>query len=331
MDRREFLDRSSGAVIASALAFQAAGNVYAQGIAREEVVLITGTSTGMGRLMALTFARAGFVVVATMREASGRNAGNRDSLVELARNESLRLRVEELDVTNSKQASAVVAGVLAREKRIDILVNNAGVIVYTPTEIAPPQLWDFQMRTNVYGPLDITRLVMPAMRERGRGLVFMVSSRVGRVIIPGLGLYCTSKFALETATEAMHYESTPQGIDFAIIQPSAFDTEVNRNARRIYASVTRPLLDSQSPRGAAFHRTFLETLDRNFNGQPNRNPQEVADLALRVALRDRDQRVLRYPIGDERELGPVRTLNSQVATLQEGALRDSGYGNLWRD
>jgi NAD(P)-dependent dehydrogenase (short-subunit alcohol dehydrogenase family) len=168
------------------------------------------------------------------------------------------------------------------------------------------------------------------MRERGSGLVIAVSSRVGRVIIPGLGLYCTSKFALETAMESMHYESTPQGIDFAILQPSAFDTDVNRNARRIYASLTRPAIEAQSPQGAAYHRAFLETLDRNFSGQPSRDPQEVAELALGMALTPRDQRVLRYPVGDERELGPVRTLNGQVASLQEGALRDSGYGNLYR-
>ena len=331
MDRRQFLDHAAGALVASAISGQA-GQASAQvRPSRPEVVLITGSSTGFGRRLALTYARAGYSVVATMREPRERNAGNRDALLESARTEGLRLRVEELDVTDSPQASAVVAGVLAREKRIDVLVNNAGIIVFTPSEIAPPELWDFQMRTNVYGPLDLTRIVLPSLRERGNGLVIMVSSRVGRVVIPGLGLYCASKFALETATEAMHYESTPQGVDFAIIQPSAFDTDVNRNARRIYANVTRPLIEERSPRGAAFHRSFLETLDRNFSGQPGRDPQEVADLALRITERPREERVLRYPVGDEREMGPVRTLNSQVATLQEGALREGGYGHLWRD
>jgi NAD(P)-dependent dehydrogenase (short-subunit alcohol dehydrogenase family) len=330
MERRQFLEVSTGAALLSA-AYSSTRAFGQQEQSNKEVVLITGTSSGFGRSMALTFARAGYSVIATMREPDQRNLKNKLFLLELARAEGLLLRVEELDVNSQAQTAALLDGIKNRENRIDILVNNAGIIVYTPTEIAPPSLWTYQMQTNLYAPLNLTRMVLPFMRDRGKGLVIMISSRVGRVVVPGLGLYCASKFALETATEAMHYETTPQGIDFAILQPSAFDTDVNRNARRIYSSFSRPILERESPRGTEFYSNFLNRLDRNFAGQPTRPPQELATLALQIANLSSRERTLRYPIGDSWEIDPVRTLNRQVSAMQEAALRSGGYGDLWRD
>jgi len=328
--RREFIEVSSKGLALGALAASGAMS-FAQAMAGEKTVLITGTSSGFGYRMALTFARAGFRTYASMRAVEGRNAPKARQLLDVARAENLKLQVIELDVTVTEQAQRVVDTVIAEAGRLDVLINNAGIFAYTPIEVVPRQLWELQMKTNVFGPMELSGLVLPQMRVQGSGLVIQVSSRLGRVLIPGVSLYSSSKFAMEAATEALHYESTPQGIDFAIIQPSAFDTDVNKNARKIYNEFSKPLIESQRPRGYEFHRQFLEQLDRNFSGQPTRNPQEVADAALAIAQMPREERVLRYPVGDAFELDPVRELNKHLTEFQGKELQSSGYGHLFRD
>ena len=152
MDRRNFLEVSTGAALLSA-AYTSTSSFAQQEQRGKDVVVITGTSSGFGRSMALTFARAGYTVIATMRDPDQRNLKNKLFLLETARLEGLLLRVEELDVTNPAQTQALVDGIKRRENRIDILVNNAGIIVFTPTDITPPSLWDYQMQTNLYAPL----------------------------------------------------------------------------------------------------------------------------------------------------------------------------------
>lgn len=330
MKRREFIENAVHVGAMAAVAAWSLPGSVARAAPRDEVVLITGTSSGFGQRMALTFARAGYRTYATMREPRGRNAAKASYLSERARDENLALFVEELDVTASDQARALIETLIGREGRIDTLINNAGAFVYSPIEVAPPELWDYQMRVNVFGPMDLVGLVMPHMRARGSGLVIQMSSRVGRVLVPGISLYATSKFALEAATEAAHYESTPFGIDFAIVQPTAFDTDINRNARRIFREISLPLIHRLRPQGASAHKRMIDKLDSDFSGQPTRNPQEVAELALAIARMPRAERVLRYPVGDDRELAAVRSVNAFTARLQAQVLNEAGYGGLYR-
>jgi NAD(P)-dependent dehydrogenase (short-subunit alcohol dehydrogenase family) len=333
VSRKEFIIHSGKALLAGALMLSPMGTLIAKASAAPAgaTVLITGTSTGFGHQMARVFAQAGWVTYASMRDPNGRNAERAQSLRDFASRYQLKLKVIELDVTRVDHARAAVDTVISEQGRIDVLINNAGVFCYSPIEVVPRALWELQMATNVFGPMELTGLVLPEMRKQGSGLVIQVSSRVGRVLIPGISLYSSSKFALETATEAIHYESTPQGIDFAIIQPTAYGTDVNRNAKRIYSNFTRPLIEKERPQGAAFHREFLEKLNRDFSGNPTRNPREVAELALRIAETPRAQRILRYPIGDEGEVAPLRQINAFTARVQRDALRDSGYASWYRD
>ncbi len=326
--RREFIQSTAKVIAATALA-SSIGLPRALG-APAPVILITGTSSGFGFRMALTFARAGYKTYASMRNIAAGNQESAQRLLEAARHEGLFLEVIELDVTATEQAKGVVDEIIRREGRIDILINNAGAFVFTPIEIVPRDLWDFQMRTNVYGPMELVGLVMPHMRAQRVGLIIQVSSRVGSFVIPGISLYATSKFALEAASEAAHYEATHQGIDFAIIQPGAFNTEVNRNARKIFASITWPLLLKERPAGESHYRDFLQTLDGNFSGQPPRDPQEVANLALRIAGTPRSERVLRYAVGDAWEIDPLRNRNQQIANFQRQAMQDAGFSHLYR-
>lgn len=262
MSRRQFLKNSANLVAAGLVAGSGLPALATGIFGDQKVVLITGAASGFGRRMALSFARAGYRTYASMREPGSRNSSKAESLRLEAAREQLPLFIVELDVTNPESAQRAVEEVLQRESRLDVLINNAGAFVFTPMEIVPREVWEFQMRTNVYGPMELTGLVLPQMRRQGSGLVINVSSRVGRVIIPGISLYATSKFALETAVEALHYECTPQGIDFAIIQPTAFDTDINRNAK----DLPRHYVARASKRAPARSRVS-STISRNARSQ----------------------------------------------------------------
>ena len=150
------------------------------------------------------------------------------------------------------------------------------------------------------------------------------------MIIPGIGLYCASKIALESATEATYYETTGQGIDLALIEPTAFNTEINRNAVKICRTITLPALIRRRPEGEQHYRDFLRRLENAFSGNPTRDPQEVADLAIDIARTPSALRTLRYPVGDSSETVPVEATNEYLREQQRAALQQSGYSNLFR-
>jgi NAD(P)-dependent dehydrogenase (short-subunit alcohol dehydrogenase family) len=187
-------------------------------------VLVTGSSTGFGRLIALELAREGHRVFATMREPEGRNAPAAESLRAAARAEGRAVEVVALDVTRDDSVSAAVDTILSRAGALDVLVNNAGVacagLVETFTPAAAQRVFD----VNVYGPLRMARAVLPGMRRRGSGLVVYISSTLGREVTPFLGVYAASKFALEALAESLRYETAPLGVDSVIVQPGTFPT-----------------------------------------------------------------------------------------------------------
>lgn len=326
MDRRSFIGKSAVSGLAASLALPQSGLAAPE----ERVVVITGAGSGFGFRMAETYARNGFRVVATLRDGDERNQEKKRALESLT-NSGLNVIVDELDVLDTESHKSFIEELVVREKHIDIWVNNAGILPFCPIETTPPKLWELVMGTNVIGPMNLASEVLPYMRERRSGLLIQISSRVGRVTLPGLGVYSTSKFALETATETFHYEAKNSDVDFAIIQPSAFDTDINRNAVALFQNVTLPLLTEQKPQAGAYYREFLEELVNGFSHQPTRNPQEVADKALEIALADRNERNLRYPVGDFSELQDVQNMNEFTSHIQRSALNMSGKGDWYRD
>ena len=162
----------------------------------QQVVLVTGTSTGFGRLIALTLARKQFTVFATMRDLGGRNAAPARELQALVQRESLSLHVVELDVTDDSSANRCVAEVVAKAGRIDVLVNNAGVAYMGIGESFTIEQAHRIFETNFFGPFRMIRAVLPHMHRQGSGLLLQVSSGAGRIILPGMGLYCATKHAL---------------------------------------------------------------------------------------------------------------------------------------
>src|SRR5690349_14115492 len=165
-----------------------------------KTILITGASSGFGRDMAETLARAGYTVFASMRGVNGKH---RDQANDLAKQ---GIGVVELDVTNDASVDAAVKEVLAHTRRIDVLVNNAGIASTGVTEAFTAEQAKLIFNTNVVGLLRTSRAVLPTMRAQGDGLIVNVGSILGRVTFPFFGIYGASKFAVEALTESLRYE-----------------------------------------------------------------------------------------------------------------------------
>ena len=192
----------------------------------KQVVLITGASTGFGRLIAFTLSRQGHTVFATMRDPRARNAKNAEEIRELARQESLPIQVLELDVTNDLSVEHAIRTALERAGHIDVVINNAGYPIVGLNESVTLEQAQRIMDTNFFGSVRVNRAVLPHMRHQRSGLLMHISSGAGRVVIPSFGFYCASKFALEAFAETYHYELAGQGIDSVIVEPGAYETPI---------------------------------------------------------------------------------------------------------
>jgi NAD(P)-dependent dehydrogenase (short-subunit alcohol dehydrogenase family) len=184
------------------------------------VVLITGASTGFGRVTAELLTRQGYRVFASMRDIAGRNAQARTEL------EALNIEVVELDVTDDGSVDRAVGAILAKAGRIDVTINNAGFGNRGVTEAYTVEQFKQLYETNVFGVVRVNRGVLPSMRKQGSGLLIHVSSVAGRVTIPYMSLYCSSKFALESIADAYRSELAPFGIDSVVVEPGAFNTPI---------------------------------------------------------------------------------------------------------
>ena len=190
-----------------------------------KIVLITGATSGIGRTTALHLAKLGHHVI-----ASGRKMPELESL----KKEALpgKLDIVGLDVTSSVSIEAAVQAVakLTGGKGPDVLVNNAGFGVLGPTA----EISDAEMRrqydTNVFGLMAVTRAFLPKMLERRPGRVINVSSVGGRMTLPFFGVYNSTKYAVESLSDALRYELRPFGIDVALIEPGVIRTNFEATA-----------------------------------------------------------------------------------------------------
>ena len=253
----------------------------------KQVVLITGSSTGFGRLIAETLARHGHTVFATMRVPGGRNTTNASEIRALAKGESLPLNVLELDVTNDVSVERAVNICVEHAGRIDIAINNAGNALIGLAEAVTTEQAQQIMDTNFFSSVRVNRAVLPHMRRQRSGLLLHISSGAGRVIFPGFGLYCATKFALEALAEAYHYELAPQGIESSIVEPGAYLTSVFDNTVKA-ADDDRTDTYGVAKQMPAKINGFLTTMAGN--------PQEVADAVLNIVETPVGQRKLRYRV-----------------------------------
>ncbi|WP_437314836.1 SDR family oxidoreductase [Sorangium sp. So ce385] len=198
-----------------------------------KTVLVTGCSSGFGRDIAKVFAAEGWNVAATMRKPERETELRASDQVSVLR----------LDVQDRASIDAAVAATLARFGAIDVLVNNAGFGLHGVFEETAREKILEQFEVNVFGVMDVTRAVLPAMRARRSGVVLNVSSGAGVFTLPMLSSYCASKFALEGFSEALSYELAPLGIRVKIVEPGGVPSTrfVERSAEE--ARQTAPIAD----------------------------------------------------------------------------------------
>jgi NAD(P)-dependent dehydrogenase (short-subunit alcohol dehydrogenase family) len=278
-----------------------------------QVILITGASTGFGRLFAEALARHGHTVFATMRDPAVRNAANATELRALAGKESIALEVLEMDVTDEASVDRAVHSVIEQAGRIDVAINNAGYAVLGLAEATTVEQARHLMDTNFFGSVRVDRSVLPFMRKQRSGLLLHVSSGAGRVVVPGCGFYCASKFAMEALAESYHYELAGQGIESSIIEPGAYQTAVFGNMVTA-ADHARTLTYGPA---AQIPDKVGQLLSASAA-----NAQDVADAVLAIVETPTGQRQLRYRVSPT-DLG-VDAINQVSAQTQSRFLEAFG-------
>lgn len=319
IDRRRLLagTAATGALAATA-SFAQADQMPGEPNLAGKAILVTGCSSGFGRLAVELFARRGARVFATMRNLP-RPEG--DELRQLAAAEKLDLHVIEIDVTSDEQ---VTAGVAEAERinggAIDVLVNNAGIGYAGPIELQDMIATQLIFDTNVYGPHRMARAVLPGMRQAKSGLIFSISSQLGRVIVPSSGHYSPSKFALEAMTEAMAYELAPHGVEVCVIQPGGYPTRVWVNRNKLASE----LKDRLSPEQAAAYPQLVEQMGKEDGTRRTADPMDVPRAMAEIIAMPAGTRPLRRAVHPGAK--PQEAINRVSAETQVAWLGNSPFG-----
>jgi NAD(P)-dependent dehydrogenase (short-subunit alcohol dehydrogenase family) len=270
----------------------------------KQVVLITGSSTGFGRLFTETLARKGHTVFATMRDPGGRNAKNASEIRTLAQNDSLPIHVLEMDVTDDASVERATDAAVSEAGRIDVAINNAGYFLTGLEEAVTTEQARRLMDTNFLGPVRVNRAVLPHMRRQRSGVLMHISSGAGRVVLPSAGFYCASKFALEALAEAYSYELAAQGIESVIVEPGQYETPVFGN------TVTAADEGRTSTYGAV--KEIPAKINAALSSTAG-NAQEVADAVLRIIETPAGEKQLRYFVSPQNfGVDEINALSKQV-------------------
>ena len=252
---------------------------------KNKVALVTGSSSGMGFATAITMARAGIHTYASMR-----NLKKSKTITELASTEKLPLQVVQLDVNDKKSIKEIITKIVTEKERIDVLVNNAGYGLFGSLEDVSIEEMKAQFETNFFGVIRVTQLVLPIMRKQKSGTIVNVSSVGGRIALPILSAYQSTKFALEGLSESMSYELEPFGIKVVIIEPGAIRTNIMNSS--IWAK------KAQDPKSPYFSQ--LQRIKDHFKSMMENEsspPDEVAKVILEAITSENPQ--LRYTVGQD--------------------------------
>jgi NAD(P)-dependent dehydrogenase (short-subunit alcohol dehydrogenase family) len=286
----------------------------------KQVVLITGCSTGFGRMFAETLARKGHTVFATMRAPGGRNAKKASEIRALAEKDSLPIHVFEMDVTNDASVERAVNSAVAKTGRIDVAINNAGYYLSGLEEAVTTEQAQRLMDTNFFGPVRVNRAVLPYMRRQRSGVLMHISSAAGRVVLPSGGFYCASKFALEALAEAYSYELASQGIESVIVEPGQYETPVFGNTVTAADEARTNTYGAVKEIPAKINTALYSTAG---------NAQDVADAVLRIIETPAGEKQLRYLVSPQSfGVDKMNALSKQVqANLLEafGLVADTKF------
>jgi NAD(P)-dependent dehydrogenase (short-subunit alcohol dehydrogenase family) len=270
-----------------------------------QTILVTGSSSGFGRLIVETLARQGYTVFAGMRAVAGKNASVAAELRALANREHLALHIVEIDITDGASVEQAITSLVESTGRLDVVVNNAGIAYMGPLEAFTLEQAQQQFDTNVFGVLRVNRAALPQMRRLGSGLLLQIGSIAGRLALPFQGLYAATKFALEALTESYRAELAPFGIDAAIIEPGTYPTPIEAKQQSA-ADIERAALYQ-----AAFEAFTTQMFAENRSATPP-DPQDVADAVARVIAQPAGERPLHTVVAPVAQRQAPQAINEAV-------------------
>ncbi len=285
-------------------------------------VLVTGSSSGFGRLTARTLAERGHTVFATMRNSNKQNADRARELRAFGQGVSGRLEVLDLDVSDDASVEAAVAAATAGDG-LDAVVNNAGYGVGGYAEGFTPEQFRNLLEVNLIGAHRVNRAVLPSMRARGAGLLVHISSGIGRFVVPFCAPYIASKFALEGYAEGLRYELAPTGVDVVIVEPGAYGTKFGTG---MVAPADAERVESYGELAEAPKQMWAGVL-ASLEADDAPDPQDVADAIVELVETPAGERPLRTVVDDRTGDGP-RAINAAAAEVQRQAFAAMGIEHL---
>ena len=241
-----------------------------------KTILITGASSGIGRVTAQHFHAQGWNVIATMRNPEAQTAFQTGD----------RMLVTALDVTDERTIQAAATAGIAAFGSIDVLLNNAGYGAYGPLEAFPMDRIKRQFDTNVIGLMAVTKAVLPHFRANRAGTIVNISSIGGQMTFPLGALYHGSKFAVEGLSEALHFELAAFGVRVKIVEPGMIKTNFGG---RSFDFVNDETMEE--------YQETVQKLSAGFGTFEGSDPQVVADVIWRAVTDGSD--TLRYRAGDD--------------------------------
>jgi NAD(P)-dependent dehydrogenase (short-subunit alcohol dehydrogenase family) len=246
---------------------------------KQLVVLITGSSSGIGKATARLFAEHGHITYATARR--------RETFPELR---TLACHPLYIDLTDEASMLAAVQDIETKHGAVDVLINNAGYSQAGPLEELPLSAMRQQFETNVFGPMRLSQLVLPGMRNNGGGRIITVSSLAGVVTMIGTGAYTMSKHAVECFSDALRYEVKPFGVNVITIQPGGVSTNFTSVEEALFCQ------GNQNSPYTTFRENVCKTLHQGASSNPLiLKPEQVAQVILKAATAPRPRK--RYQVG----------------------------------
>lgn len=317
--RRELIAGAAALTAAAPALLQAATPAAAPSLTGR-TILITGASSGFGRIGALHYARLGAKVIATMR---GLPRPEAETLAAEAAKDGLDLQIVEIDVTSDDSVRSGVAKALdLAGGHIDTLINNAGIGITGPVEVQDMAATRLIFDTNILGIQRMILALLPQMRAAKSGQIVNISSQLGRVIVPGGGHYSATKFAVEALSEQLAYELVPHGIEVTIIQPGGYPTRVWQN-RNVYTGALRERSD---PALLAAYEPFTKGMGTEDGSGRSADPADVPRAIAEIMAMPAGTRPLRRAVHPGAK--PQEAINKVAAEVQLAWLGGSPLGPL---
>ncbi len=247
----------------------------------KQVILITGASSGFGKITALRMIADGFTVYGAARRI--------ELMQDLVEKGGYSLK---MDVTDQETVESSVNQIIQREGRIDVLVNNAGYAEYGLIETTPLEAVKRQFEVNVFGLISVTQAVLPHMRSQGHGRIVNLSSIVGEISMPLGGWYAGTKHAVEAISDSLRQEVKEFGIDVSIIEPGVFDTGFEAAADKSLSSLPESRIYKNLTDG------FRKGFSKMYASAPSPEPVMKAIIHASTSKRPKT----RYHVGTDSKL-----------------------------